>query len=133
MFTFFALSSYSEHRHRLLKTLFPLLPRTSSSTLRSSIRKTILADIRTANLRTRNHKLNKAVQAMLFTMVERGMAGEVVGDKGKSRPAGPTSDVKLYEGEEAMWAIILTKELWKKGIWFVKYFSVLIPPDSSTL
>ncbi|KXN90447.1 Protein sda1 [Leucoagaricus sp. SymC.cos] len=54
--------------------------------------KTILSDIRTANLRTKNHKLNKAVQAMLFGMVERGM-------------------------KEAMWAIILTKELWKKNIW----------------
>jgi protein SDA1 len=56
---------------------------------------------------------------MLFTMVERGMTGEVVGDKGKLRAPGPTSDTKLYDGEEAMWAIILTKELWKKGIWSV--------------
>ncbi|KAF9452794.1 SDA1-domain-containing protein [Macrolepiota fuliginosa MF-IS2] len=100
---------------QLLKTLFPLLPRTTSSTLRSSIRKTILSDIRTANLRTHNHKLNKAVQAMLFSMIEQGMASEIVGDKGKVRAAGHTTDIQ--GGEEAMWAIILTKELWKKGIW----------------
>jgi protein SDA1 len=97
--------------HRLLKTLFPLLPRTTSSSLRANIRKTILSDVRTANIRTRNHKLNRAVQAMLFGMVERGMDAEVTGDKGKARANG------AGQGDEAMWAIVLTKELWKKGIW----------------
>lgn len=99
----------------LLKTLFPLLPKTSSSPLRASIRKTILSDIRTANLKGQNHKLNRSVQAMLFGMVERGMDAEVVGDKGKARASqGPAS-----QGEEAMWAVVLSKELWKKGIWYV--------------
>ncbi|KAF9239627.1 SDA1-domain-containing protein [Melanogaster broomeanus] len=97
----------------LLKSLFPLLPRTTSSSLRAFIRKTILSDIRTANLRTKNHKLNRAVQAMLFGMVERGMDGEVLGDKGKLR-AGPAGG---GNGEDAMWAVILTKELWRKGVW----------------
>ncbi|KAJ6547221.1 protein required for actin cytoskeleton organization and cell cycle progression [Mycena capillaripes] len=102
----------------LLKSLFPLLPRTTSSTLRSFIRKTILSDIKTANIKSKNHKLNRAVQAMLFGMVERGMEGEVVGDKGKLRAsAGPTTDRMANNGEEAMWAVILTKELWRKGIW----------------
>ncbi|KAI9056655.1 actin cytoskeleton organization and cell cycle progression protein [Trametes sanguinea] len=97
----------------LLQTLFPLLPKTTSSSLRSFIRRTILSDIRTANLRTKNHKLNRAVQAMLFGMVERGMDAEVVGDKGKLKAtAGAGSN-----GEEAMWAVVLTKELWRKGIW----------------
>ncbi|TRM59483.1 SDA1-domain-containing protein [Schizophyllum amplum] len=102
----------------LLKTLFPLLPRTTSSTLRAFIRKTILSDIRSANLRSKNHKLNRAVQAMLFGMVERGMDGEVLGDRGKLRAAaGPTADRSAHNGDEAMWAVVLTKELWKKGIW----------------
>ncbi|OSX64728.1 hypothetical protein POSPLADRAFT_1064899 [Postia placenta MAD-698-R-SB12] len=102
----------------LLKTLFPLLPRTTSTTLRALIRKTILSDIRTANLRTKNHKLNRAVQAMLFGMVERGMDAEVVGDKGKLRAAsGMPAQNATQNGGEAMWAIVLTKELWKKGIW----------------
>ncbi|KAF8078206.1 actin cytoskeleton organization and cell cycle progression protein [Lyophyllum atratum] len=102
----------------LLKCLFPILPRTTSPTLRSFIRKTILSDIRTANLRSKNHKLNRAVQAMLFSMVERGMEGEVVGDKGKLRATnGPTTDRTAHNGEEAMWAVILTKELWRKGVW----------------
>ncbi|KAI0747789.1 actin cytoskeleton organization and cell cycle progression protein [Daedaleopsis nitida] len=97
----------------LLQTLFPLLPRTTSSSLRAFIRKTILSDIRTANLRTKNHKLNRAVQAMLFGMVERGMDAEVVGDKGKLRAAAGSSG----NGEEALWAVVLTKELWRKNIW----------------
>ncbi|KAI0956922.1 hypothetical protein AcW1_005479 [Taiwanofungus camphoratus] len=98
----------------LLKTLFPLLPRTTSSSLRAFVRRTILSDIRTANMRTKNHKLNRAVQAMLFGMVERGMDAEVVGNKGKLRAtAGPANQ----DGGEAMWAVVLTKELWKKGIW----------------
>ena len=117
-----SVSKYSDAERtdcRLLQTLFPLLPRTNSSVLRSSIRRTVLTDIRTANRKTKNHKLNKAVQAMLFSMVERGMSGEVLGDKGKVRVVELKSDTKLHDGEEAMWAIILTKELWKKGIWSV--------------
>ncbi|KIJ32330.1 hypothetical protein M422DRAFT_76548 [Sphaerobolus stellatus SS14] len=102
----------------LLKTLFPLLPRTTSSALRSFIRKTILTDIKTANLRTKNHKLNRAVQAMLFGMLERGMEGEVVGDKGKFK-ANKNADaaVTKQSADEAMWAVVLAKELWKKGVW----------------
>ena len=101
--------------HSLLKVLFPLLPMTTSSTLRGSIRRTILSDIRSANLRSKNHKLNRAVQAMLFGMVECGKDSEVVGDKGKARASyGPPAD-------EAMWAIVLTKELWRKGIWYVQH------------
>ncbi|KAF4615384.1 hypothetical protein D9613_002888 [Agrocybe pediades] len=102
----------------LLKSLFPLLPRTSSTTLRSYIRQTILTEIKVANQRAQNHKLNRAVQAMLFGMVERGMGGEVVGDKGKLRAAnGPNAERDSHNTEEAMWAVVLTKELWKKGVW----------------
>lgn len=53
---------------------------------------------------------------MLFGMVERGMDAEVVGDKGKAKAISGGGK----EGEEAMWAIVLTKELWKKGIWYVQ-------------
>ena len=34
-----------------------------------------------------NHKQNRAVQAMLFGMAERGMGAAVMGDKGKLRNA----------------------------------------------
>ncbi|TFK96873.1 actin cytoskeleton organization and cell cycle progression protein [Pterulicium gracile] len=105
----------------LLRTLFPLLPRTTSSALRAFIRSTILSDIKTANMKSQNHKLNRAVQAMLFSMVESGMQDELIGDKGKLRAKangpGPTGDTTSHNGSEAMWAVILTKELWRKGIW----------------
>jgi len=69
-------------------------------------------------MKSTNHKLNRAVQAMLFGMVEKGMGGEVAGDKGKTR-AAPTGDASTHGGDDAMWAIILTKELWRKGVWCV--------------
>jgi protein SDA1 len=51
-------------------------------------------------------------------MVERGMSAEVTGDKGKVRAAAlSTNDPDAQNTEEAMWAIILTKELWKKRVW----------------
>lgn len=106
------------HVFRLLKCLFPLLPRSSSPALRTYIRKTILSDIKVANVRSQNHKLNRAVQAMLFSMVERGMSGEVMGDKGKLRAAAMSiHDPDAHNTDEAMWAVILTKELWRKRVW----------------
>lgn len=46
------------------------------------------------------------------------MDAEVVGDKGKLRAAsGTPAQNATQNGGEAMWAIVLTKELWKKGIW----------------
>jgi len=55
---------------------------------------------------------------MLFGMVEQGIEAEVVGDKGKLRTSGrPTNTVN--DSDAAMWAIILTKELWRKRIWYV--------------
>lgn len=61
---------------------------------------------------------------MLFGMVERGMSGEVVGDKGKLRMVnGPTND-RDGHNNDAMWAVVLTKELWKKKIWSVIFFTL---------
>ncbi|TDL29020.1 protein required for actin cytoskeleton organization and cell cycle progression [Rickenella mellea] len=98
----------------LLRSLFPLLPLTSSSSLRASIRKTILSDIRTANLKSKNHILNRAVQAMLLGMVERGMSSDA--DKGVAFVA--TTDKRTgHANDEALWAVALVQELWKKGVW----------------
>ena len=57
---------------------------------------------------------------MLFGMVERGMGGAVMGYKGKLR-INPNTDAEglSNSGDEAMWAVVLTKELWKKGVWCV--------------
>ncbi|KAF8306246.1 actin cytoskeleton organization and cell cycle progression protein [Clavulina sp. PMI_390] len=101
----------------LLQTLFPILPRTTSSSLRSFIRNTILTDIRVANTKSKNHKLNRAIQAILFTMVERGMDAEVQGDKGTIRGQKPSDATKTSTNDEAIWAVALTKQLWKKGVW----------------
>ena len=54
---------------------------------------------------------------MLFGMVERGMSLDFIGDKGTFKAA---SDSLLgLAGRDAMWAVILTKELWRKSIWSV--------------
>lgn len=53
------------------------------------------------------------------------MDGEIMGDKGKlrSKPANasnPTGGFTVPEGtkgNEALWAVLLTKELWRKGVW----------------
>ena len=55
---------------------------------------------------------------MMFGMVERGLEDQNFGDKGKAKELA--SDGKgTGHGEDAMWAVILTKELWRKGIWYV--------------
>ena len=95
----------------MLQILLPLLPHVNSS-LRSTIRSTILTDLKTSNMKTKNHRLNRIVQGLLFGMVERGMDGEVVGDKGKGKG-------KTQAGGEAMWAVMMVRELWKKGVWYV--------------
>lgn len=107
----------------LLKTLFPLLARARATPLRTLIRSTILSDLKTANAKTKNVRLNRAVQAMLFAMLERGMDAQVVGDKGKAKAdAGPEGN----SGGEALWAILLTKELWKTGVWCVRICSLSV-------
>jgi protein SDA1 len=46
------------------------------------------------------------------------MSGEVTGDKGKIRAAAlATADPDAQNTDEAMWAVILTKELWRKRVW----------------
>lgn len=79
---------------RLLNTLFPILVTTPSKTLRALLFQKILSDLRTANSKATNHKLNRTMQAVLFNLV--------------------TSDRTSAKG---VWAIKLTRELWKRQIW----------------
>lgn len=81
-------------RLRLLNTLFPILVTTPSKTLRALLFQKILSDLRTANSKTTNHKLNRTMQTVLFNLV--------------------TSDRTSAKG---LWAIKLTRELWKRQIW----------------
>ncbi|KAL2824133.1 SDA1 domain protein [Aspergillus cavernicola] len=78
----------------LLQTLFPILISTPSKTLRALIFQKILMDLRTANAKTINHKLNRIMQTVLYNLV--------------------TSDRTSSKG---LWAIKLTRELWKRQIW----------------
>lgn len=81
-------------RSRLLNTLFPILVNTPSKTLRTFLFQKILSDLRTANSKTTNHKLNRTIQTVLFNLV--------------------TSDRTSSKG---LWAIKITRELWKRQIW----------------
>lgn len=92
----------------LLQTLLPLLPHAGKE-LRSVIRRTILTDLKTSNQRSKNHRLNRVVQGLLFAMIENGMGAQVVGNKGKGKGK--------EQGGEAMWAVMMVRELWKKGVW----------------
>ena len=60
---------------------------------------------------------------MLFGMVERGMGLDFLGDKGKAKT--DADSMPGLAGQDAMWAVILTKELWQKSIWSV----LLVPPQ----
>lgn len=100
----------------LLKTLFPLLSMTTSPNLRSFILKTILGDIKNANIKVKNHKLNRMVQGLLFAMIERGIDAEAerLGTGVKPSRRG---DVKIVGAREAMWAVKIAAELWRKNVW----------------
>ncbi|KAJ5167430.1 Protein SDA1 [Penicillium canariense] len=78
----------------LLHTLFPILISTPSKTLRALLFQKILSELRQANSKTTHHKLNRTMQTVLFNLV--------------------TSDRKSSKG---LWAIKLTRELWKRQIW----------------
>ncbi len=57
----------------LLQTLFPLLSVTTSAAVRTSVQATILQDIKNANAKTKNHRLNRVVQGLLFGIVQKGI------------------------------------------------------------
>lgn len=48
-------------------------------------------------------------------MVEQGADMDFVFDKGK-KPVR-AGDISHQSGDDALWAVFLTKDLWRKGIW----------------
>lgn len=93
---------------------------TTSSSIRSFILKTILSDVKSANAKTQNHKFNRLVQGLLFDMIERsssasGTDNNKVDYTGTGTKKGNVASANA--GKEAMWAIKLAAELWRKGIW----------------
>lgn len=96
----------------LLQTLFPLLSVTTSAAVRTSVQATILQDIKNANAKSKNHRLNRVVQALLFGIVQKGIdassGASALPPPRKGQSAGKT---------EALWAVRLAANLWKKQIW----------------
>ncbi|KAF2827878.1 SDA1-domain-containing protein [Ophiobolus disseminans] len=78
----------------LLNTLFPILVSTPSKSLRQLLFTKILSDLRSSNVKTTNHKLNRTIQTVLYNLLESD----------KQSPKG-------------LWAVKITRELWKRQIW----------------
>ncbi|KAI9660599.1 MAG: Severe Depolymerization of Actin [Bathelium mastoideum] len=78
----------------LLNTFFPILTSTPSKSLRALLYQKILSDLRASNLKATNHRLNRATQNILYELV--------ISDR---------------TSPKALWAIRLTRELWKRQIW----------------
>ena len=82
------------YHRRLLQTFFPILTSTPSKTLRALLFQKILSDLRSSNSKTTNHKLNRTIQTVLHNLV--------VADRASTK---------------ALWAVKITRELWKRQIW----------------
>ena len=95
-----------------------MLSLTTSPNLRSFILKTIIGDIKNANLKTKHHKLNRMVQGLCFQMIERGIEAESdrIGTGVKASRRGANAG-KAVGAREAMWAVKIATELWRKNIW----------------
>lgn len=78
----------------LLTTLFPILVSSPSKSLRTLLFQKILSDMRNSNSKTTNHPLNRTIQTVLYNLV--------------------TAD---RTSPKALWAVKLTRELWKRQIW----------------
>ncbi|KAI1659208.1 SDA1-domain-containing protein [Daldinia decipiens] len=78
----------------LLTTLFPILISTPSKSLRMILYQKILSDIRNTNTKTKNHRVNRTMQTVLYNLV--------------------TSD---RSSPKALWAVKLVRELWRRQIW----------------
>lgn len=78
----------------LLHTFFPILTATHSKSLRTLLYQKILSDLRTSNVNSTNHRLNRTIQSVLYNLL--------------------TSDRASPKG---LWAVKITRELWKRQIW----------------
>lgn len=96
----------------LLKTLFPLLSRTTSSEMRTSILHAIVQDLKQANQKSKDPRLNRMVQGLLFGMVERGMPSD-----GGAGTVLRRADAELKGRTEALWAVRVAAEMWRRRIW----------------
>lgn len=96
--------------------MFPLLLASPSSSLRALLQHTITTDLRNANAKSKNHSLNRVVQGLLFGVVEVGMPGHGE-DPSLARAGYDGKQTGSKSGSEALWAVRLAAELWKRKIW----------------
>lgn len=94
----------------LLNTLFPLLISTQSKSLRAQLHQTIVADIKNANAKRKNHQLNRAIRELLFNIVKS------TDDMERAAKQGGKNAILSIGGGQAVWAVKIGKELWKKNI-----------------
>ena len=91
---------------RLLEILLPLLTATPSKSLRMNIFKTTITTLKDAN--KQKHKsptLNRTVQTLLFSFVaNKPIPG--ISNLGSTSNTPP-----------GVWAVRITSEMWRKGIW----------------
>ncbi|PHH71651.1 hypothetical protein CDD82_6391 [Ophiocordyceps australis] len=78
----------------VLTTLFPILVASPSKSMRELLFSKILSDMRNSNSKSINHPLNRTIQTVLYNLV--------------------TAD---RTSPRALWAVKLTRELWKRQIW----------------
>lgn len=78
----------------LLTTLFPILVSSRSKSMRAMLFQKILNDLRNSNSKSTNHPLNRTIQTVLYNLI--------------------TAD---RSSPKAIWAIKLTREMWKRQIW----------------
>ncbi|RKF54810.1 Protein SDA1 [Erysiphe neolycopersici] len=78
----------------LLNILFPILITSPSKSFRSLLYQKILSDLRNSNSKAINHRLNRTMQNAFFNLL--------------------TSDRSSSKG---VWAVKITRELWKRQIW----------------
>ncbi|ODV97660.1 hypothetical protein PACTADRAFT_47530 [Pachysolen tannophilus NRRL Y-2460] len=81
----------------LIQTIFPLLTQESiqnSKILRRQIYSTLISLLKSTNTGTKNQKLNRSTQALLFNLLEENS-----------------------NNSQGLWATKLTRELWRRGIW----------------
>lgn len=90
-----------------------MLSLTTSADLRKSILQTIVNDIRHANRSSKNPRLNRMVQGLLFGMVSRGMPGS----DGEAPVVLKRADAELRGRAEALWAVRLAAEMWRRRVW----------------
>lgn len=75
-----------------VKTLFPVLVTTESKQLRTQVYSSLIQMLKTVNQSAKNQKINKMVQALLFSLLENAESN-------------------------GLWATKIIRELWRRGIW----------------